>query len=129
MDLSTFDPDQLRPDNGLLAKRLLPWTTLNAPFEGAWCVVRPGTASTRHAHHEYEIFIAVSGEAVLESEGERAAFAAGDVAYFPPGTDHRVVNDGAADFEMYGIWWDADMTGAFTARHEQNHERDAQEER
>ncbi|WP_030908495.1 cupin domain-containing protein [Streptosporangium amethystogenes] len=117
MDLRSYDPAHLRPDNGLLAKRLLPWETLNAPFEGAWCVIAPGTASTRHAHHEYEIFIAVSGEAILESEGERAPFAAGDVAYFPPGTDHQVVNDGTADFEMYGIWWDHDLARAFETRH------------
>ncbi len=117
MDLRTYDPAHLRRDNGLLAKRLMPWRTLNAPFEGAWCVIEPGTASTRHAHHEYEIFIAVSGEAVLESEGESAPFSAGDVAYFPPGTDHRVVNDGTASFEMYGIWWDHDMAGTFSIRH------------
>jgi mannose-6-phosphate isomerase-like protein (cupin superfamily) len=119
VDLRSYDPAHLRQDNGLLAKRLMPWETLNAPFEGAWCVIEPGTASTRHAHHEYEIFIAVSGEAVLESEGESAAFSAGDVAYFPPGTDHRVVNDGTADFEMYGIWWDHDMTRTFETRHQE----------
>ncbi|MEU4832212.1 cupin domain-containing protein [Streptosporangium sp. NPDC023615] len=119
MDLRSFDPAQLRQDNGLLAKRLLPWETLNAPFEGAWCVIEPGTASTRHAHHEYEIFIAMSGEAVLESEGESSVFSAGDVVYFPPGTDHRVVNDGTADFRMYGIWWDHDMTRAFDSRHQE----------
>ncbi|MGC5010550.1 cupin domain-containing protein [Streptosporangium sp. DT93] len=119
MDLRSFDPSQLRQDNGLLAKRLMPWDAMNAPFEGAWCVIAPGTASTRHAHHEYEIFIAVSGEAVLESEGESSPFSAGDVAYFPPGTNHRVVNDGTGIFEMYGIWWDHDMTRAFESRHQE----------
>lgn len=117
MDIHVLDRARLRAENGLLAQRLLPWAALNSPFEGAWCVINPGTASTAHAHHEYEIFIGVRGEAVLESQGVRSLFAAGDIAYFPPGVDHRVINDGADDFEMYGVWWDSDLAGNFLARH------------
>ena len=39
----------------------LPWVMLSAPFEGGWCVVRPGEEPTAHKHHEYEIFIAMIG--------------------------------------------------------------------
>jgi mannose-6-phosphate isomerase-like protein (cupin superfamily) len=117
MDVRRLDRTALTHENGLDAQRLLPWPALNAPFEGSWCVIAPGTASTPHAHHEYEIFVAVSGEAVLDSAGERSDFRAGDVVYFPPGTEHRVVNNSDTDFEMYSVWWDEEMSHRFAARH------------
>ncbi|MGH3942280.1 MAG: cupin domain-containing protein [Pseudonocardiaceae bacterium] len=118
MEIRKLIRGSLQPDNGLLAHRLLPWTELNAPFEGAWCVIKPGTSSNAHSHHEYEIFIAMSGSATLESDGKRSEFNAGDVAYFKPGQDHQVINDTDFDFQMYGVWWDAEMTERFVARHE-----------
>ncbi|WP_436494335.1 cupin domain-containing protein [Actinokineospora sp. HUAS TT18] len=117
MEIRGLDRDRLGPDNNH-SQRLLPWSALNAPFEGAWCLIKPGTSSVRHAHHEYEIFIAVTGTAVLESEGERTTFTAGDVVHFPPFTEHQVINDGAEDFEMYTVWWDMEMSKVFAARHE-----------
>ncbi|MFJ1755060.1 cupin domain-containing protein [Kitasatospora sp. NPDC088134] len=117
MEIHPLDRDRLKHENGLDAQRLLPWAALNAPFEGSWCVIRPGTASTAHAHHEYEIFIAVGGEAFLESEGGREPFRVGDVVHFRPGQEHRVVNESDQDFEMYSIWWDEDMSARFGARH------------
>jgi mannose-6-phosphate isomerase-like protein (cupin superfamily) len=117
LDIHELDRANLRHENGLDAQRLLPWQALNAPFEGSWCVIRSGTASTAHAHHEYEIFIAISGEAALESNGNRAKFAAGDIVHFPPHVEHRVVNESETDFEMYSVWWDADMATRFMARH------------
>ncbi|ETK33441.1 cupin domain-containing protein [Microbispora sp. ATCC PTA-5024] len=116
MDVRRLDRDRLGPANNH-SQRLMPWDTLNAPFEGAWCVVRPGTATTSHAHHEYEVFIAVSGEAVLVSGGERTPFRPGDLVHFPPYVDHQVVNEGDEDFEMYAVWWDVPMSERFTARH------------
>jgi mannose-6-phosphate isomerase-like protein (cupin superfamily) len=118
VDVHHLNRTALKHENGLDAQRLLPWEQLNAPFEGSWCVIRPGTASTAHAHHEYEIFIAVSGRAVLESEGERVPFEQGDIVRFGPNTEHRVINDSDADFEMYSVWWDADMAEVFVRRHQ-----------
>jgi mannose-6-phosphate isomerase-like protein (cupin superfamily) len=117
MDIRPLDRGNLKFENNLHAQRLLPWPVLNAPFEASWCVIAPGTASLSHAHHEYEIFVAVSGEAVLESGGERAPFRAGDVAHFPPHIEHSVVNESETDFQMYSVWWDADMANRFVARH------------
>ena len=116
MELRNLDRDRLGPDNNF-SQRLLPWPALNAPFEGAWSVVRPGTATTAHAHHEYEIFVAVSGNAELESEGERRPFNEGDVVHFPPHTTHQVINDGTEDFQFYSVWWDTDMSERFLQRH------------
>jgi mannose-6-phosphate isomerase-like protein (cupin superfamily) len=117
MQIRTLDRANLTHENGLHAQRLLPWPLLNAPFEGSWCVIAPGTASTPHAHHEYEIFIAISGNALVECDGEPRAFRPGDVVHFRPGERHSVINDGEEDFQFYSVWWDADMTRRFVARH------------
>jgi mannose-6-phosphate isomerase-like protein (cupin superfamily) len=117
MDIQPLRRDQLTFENGLFAQRLLPWAALNAPFEGSWCVIKPGTSSTPHAHHEYEIFIALRGEARLHSNGSERSFVAGDIVHFEPHEEHAVVNVGSEDFEMYSIWWDADMTERFQRRH------------
>lgn len=118
MEIRPLVREQMVRENGADGQRLVPWPALNAPFEGAWVVVPAGGATGAHSHHEYEIFIAVSGQAVLEAEGERRDFQTGDVVHFPPGTEHRVLNDHGTDFEMYAIWWDPDMTTRFVERHE-----------
>lgn len=117
MEIHSLDRASLTRAYGLDSERLLPWAALNAPFEGAWCVVRPGRESTAHHHHEYEIFIAMLGRAAVVIDGERHDFAAGDIVHLPPGCAHQVVNDGPGDFEFYSIWWDADMSVRFMARH------------
>lgn len=117
MHLRSVDRDNLEPAYGVEGERLLPWDDLNAPFEGAWVRVRAGGRSEPHQHHEHEIFIAMSGSAVLVVDGEERPFAEGDIAHLPPGSTHRVVNESAQDFEYYGIWWDAAMSERFIARH------------
>lgn len=119
MEIRKLDRENLKQDNGLNAQRLIPWPALNAPFEGSWCVVSPGAASGPHGHHEYEVWIAMTGEAEIISEGLRVPFVAGDIVHFPPETRHQVVNDGDGDFEMYAVWWDAEMVERFAARHEE----------
>ena len=116
MEIRNLDRQNLCAEYGAFTQRLLPWAALNAPFEGAWCVIAPGTATTPHEHHEHEMFIAISGDAVLESDGKRKPFAAGDVAYMSPGEYHQVINESDTDFQMYSVWWDPDMADRFTAR-------------
>ncbi|MBL1073648.1 cupin domain-containing protein [Nocardia sp. 2] len=117
IELRRLDRDQLTSAYGVDSERLLPWAALNAPFEGAWCVLAPGGASQPHAHHEYELFIAVSGRAVLEVDGERRDFVAGDLVHLLPGSTHNVRNDSATEFEWYAVWWDSDLAAGFLARH------------
>jgi mannose-6-phosphate isomerase-like protein (cupin superfamily) len=111
-----LDRDNLKPEYGVDAQRLQPWAVLNAPFESAWAVVRAHTHSTLHSHHEHEIFVAVRGETVIECDGQRSPFRTGDVAFFQPGLQHRVLNDGDQDFEFYSIWWDQEMAQRFISR-------------
>jgi mannose-6-phosphate isomerase-like protein (cupin superfamily) len=119
VEIRRLDRANLARAYGLDSQRLLPWPAVNAPFEGAWCVLRAGDESTPHSHHEYEIFIAMTGTAALDVDGQRYDFAAGDIAHLPPGCTHKVVNDGPDEFEYYGIWWDADMAATFVTRHEE----------
>jgi L-ornithine N5-oxygenase len=104
-----FDETGLVHENGLHAQRLLPFPMVT-PFEASWCIIRPGTSSTPHSHHEAEIFVAIEGEAILETSGKQQVFRKGDTAYFEPGMTHRVINTGQNDFVMYSIWWDDEMS-------------------
>lgn len=119
MEIHSLSRDNLKLDNGLRAQRLMPWPALNAPFEGSWCVVEPGAASGPHSHHEYEIWIALTGAAQIHCDGAQVPFVAGDIAHFRPGSVHQVVNNGDTDFQMYSVWWDAELAAKFTARHEE----------
>ncbi|MGA5134103.1 cupin domain-containing protein [Streptomyces olivoreticuli] len=117
MEIRSLERGELKQDNQLRAQRLIPWPLLNAPFEGSWCVAAPGVSSGAHGHHEYEIWIAVSGAAEVLTEERRVPFVAGDIIHFVPGTEHQLVNDSDEDFEMYALWWDSDMTDRFAKRH------------
>ena len=117
MEIRRLDRERFVEAYGLIGQALLPWAALNAPFEGAWCVVRAGTTSVEHAHHEYEIFVGVSGRAELCAGDERTEFTVGDIVHFRPGVPHYLVNTGEEDFEYYSIWWDAEMSERFMARH------------
>jgi mannose-6-phosphate isomerase-like protein (cupin superfamily) len=118
MDIRKLDRGTMKSEYGALTQRLLPWDALNAPFEGAWCVIEPGGATTPHSHHEYEIFIAAAGTAIIDSDGERSPFVAGDLAYFQPGQNHQIINESDTDFQMYSVWWDPEMADRFKHRHE-----------
>jgi mannose-6-phosphate isomerase-like protein (cupin superfamily) len=118
VEIRSLERNNLKLDNGLRAQRLMPWQALNAPFEGSWCVVRPGAASGPHSHHEHEIWVALTGSAEILSEGQRVPFSAGDIILFPPGAVHQVINNGDGDFEMYSVWWDVEMAEKFLARHQ-----------
>jgi mannose-6-phosphate isomerase-like protein (cupin superfamily) len=117
MEIRKLDRDAMPEEYGVSVQRLVPWAALNAPFEGAWCVIAPGQATDPHSHHEYEIFIAISGEGALEAEGERSSFMPGDIVHFPPGVHHQVINAGEGDFQFYSGFWDAEMSEKFAGRH------------
>lgn len=122
MEIKPLVRELLNRENGADAQRLVPWALLNAPFEGSWCVVPPGGATGRDQHHEYELIIAMTGQAEVASDTERRAFKAGDIVHFPPHHEHWVVNEGTEPFQMYCIWWDSDMSHAFLDTHRQRHE-------
>lgn len=117
MEIHRLDRAGLKEEYGIESQRLLPWAGLNAPFEGAYAVVRPGKSTTPHSHHEYELFIAAKGSAVLVSGGKREPFRAGDTVHFVPGDVHELVNESDEDFEFFSVWWDPAMGVRFAERH------------
>jgi mannose-6-phosphate isomerase-like protein (cupin superfamily) len=110
------EPENLTRAHGLDLKLLQPWRGVDAPFRGAWCVLRPGDASEPHAHHEHEIFIGMAGRAQVASGGQRHEFVAGDIVFVRPGVEHRVINEHDEDFSYYAIWWDRAMSLEFFTR-------------
>ena len=115
--IARLERDNLLHEYKIDTQRLMPWPVLNAPFEASYACCRAGTVSKLHAHHEQEIFVALSGEVEVECGGERKVFRAGDVCYFTPGQLHRVHNTSDQDFEFFSIWWDTAMTHAFLENH------------
>lgn len=113
IELRRIDRENLTTAYGVDSERLVPWAVLNAPFEGAWCVLGPGGVSTAHAHHEFELFIAMTGRGVIDVDGERRDFVAGDLVHLRPGTTHYVSNAGDTVFQWYAIWWDREMSSRF----------------
>jgi mannose-6-phosphate isomerase-like protein (cupin superfamily) len=101
-----MDWSELVHEYDLDAKRLLPFDALKAPFEGAWCVVRPRTVSLWHEHHERELFIGISGTAEVKMDEKIYPISKGDIIAIPPYTHHCIINNGTNDFHMYSIWWD-----------------------
>ena len=61
----------------------------------------------------------MTGAAEIVTDTARVPFVAGDIVHFTPHERHQVVNDGPADFQMYAVWWDAEMTERFTAQHQE----------
>lgn len=116
IEVVRLNREKLQHEYGCDTQRLMPWEVLNAPFEASWATVRAGTHSKLHSHHEHEIFIAIRGEVMIECGGEQAPFRAGDVAFFTPGEQHRVLNDSDEDFEFYSVWWDGEMAQQFLAK-------------
>ena len=115
--ISRLDRDNLLHEYAVDTQRLMPWAVLNAPFEVSYAICRAGTISKLHTHHEQEIFLAVSGECVVECGGELKPFRAGDVTYFTPGQLHRVHNHNDEDFVFFSVWWDPAMAHRFLDTH------------
>jgi mannose-6-phosphate isomerase-like protein (cupin superfamily) len=119
VDIRRADHENLVRAYGLEMKLLYPWDGLTTPFEGAWCVLRPGDTSVTHAHHEHEIFIGMTGRAEVVTPDQRYEFNAGDVAFLRPGIEHHLTNTHDEDFAYYAIWWDRAMSEGFVKQEEE----------
>ena len=66
--------------------------------------LRPGTATPPHLHHGEEGVVVLAGHGVVEMDGNAREFAAGTSIVIPPGVPHRLVNTGAEDLELLGVF-------------------------
>jgi|SRR5690554_712604 len=106
---------ELKHEYKLDGKRLLPWEDWHMPFGGAWCVVRAHSSSLEHNHDEQEMFVVVSGEAVIHIGNEKRRVKKGDFIAIPPGKEHFVENTAETDFHFLTIWWDKETCENFLA--------------
>ena len=113
MILNVMNWGSLKHEYGLDAKRLVPWEALKAPFEGAWCVVRPNTQTTRHAHPDRELFIGVEGRARVFVGDHVYEIQKGDFIAIPAAVEHHIENSCDDDFQMMSIWWDANLASKY----------------
>ncbi|MFC0430673.1 cupin domain-containing protein [Kutzneria buriramensis] len=116
VDFRRAEHENLTSAYGLHLRLLQPWAGLDAPFRGAWCLLRPGDASDPHSHHEHEIMIGIAGHGELVGNGRRDPFGAGDIVRLTAGVEHQLVNEGEQDFTYYAIWWDHAMSEEFLGR-------------
>jgi mannose-6-phosphate isomerase-like protein (cupin superfamily) len=64
----------------------------------AEATVAPGGATTCHLHRRSEeLYLVTAGTGVLRVGDEERAVTAGDCVAIPPGTPHRLCNDGEVD--------------------------------
>ena len=57
----------------------------------------PGTAEVRHHHQKaQQFFYILSGEALMEIEGQSISFRTGEGIHIPPGSRHQISNPSSA---------------------------------
>lgn len=69
--------------------------------------LKPGAATPPHHHHCEEVVVVLAGAGAIEIDGTEQAFAAGASLVIPPGVPHRIVNTGAEDLELLGVFGEA----------------------
>src|ERR1700744_4432382 len=107
--LNKMNWSQLQHEYGLDGKRLLPWEGLLAPYGGAYCVVRKGTASASQINQpegEAELFIGIAGKGRAWIGDTAYEMQQGDTLFIPPGMPHHIENCYEEDFHVYAIWWE-----------------------
>lgn len=111
-----FASERLKFEYGLDGIRLLPWTGLNLPFGGAYCIVRPKSKSLEHVNSpadEEELFVCIAGEATVVIDARRFPARRGDVFFLHRGSSHHVANESDQPFHFYALWWNKDTATAF----------------
>lgn len=90
-------------------RRLYPWKGVAAPlWGGSIASVRPGEATTPHAHDESETFLVLQGSGKMRIEAEEEVLVAGDVVFIPKNETHSFQNLSSAEPLVFlSIYWDS----------------------
>jgi mannose-6-phosphate isomerase-like protein (cupin superfamily) len=88
-------------------RRLYPWAGVADPLWGsAIASVRPGEATTPHAHDEEETFIILAGTGTITIDGTADRVETGDVIYLPRGSSHTIANASTSErLDFLTIFW------------------------
>jgi mannose-6-phosphate isomerase-like protein (cupin superfamily) len=90
-------------------RRLYPWKGVADPAWGSVIAsVRPGEATTPHAHDESETFIVLSGRGRIEVGAENEELEIGDVVLIPKNSQHQFHNLSEHEPLVFiSIFWDS----------------------
>lgn len=76
------------------------------PFGSVFGSVAPHSVSKRHAHHDGEMFIVLSGRAIVVQDDQQRELTWGSTVYLPPFSFHEIRNDSDEPFDIVSIYWD-----------------------
>ncbi|MGP9822321.1 class I tRNA ligase family protein [Salinarimonas sp. NSM] len=108
-----LDPGAFAEAYGIPMQRADPEAPdLRPPFGLSWGEIPPGGETSRHAHHEGELFAIVSGTGTVRLGEVERGVAAGDVILVPPFTRHTLTNTGETPLRFLDAYWeDAALAG------------------
>ncbi len=118
--IKKLDWNSLKHEYGVDGQRLLPWNGNSKspfPFGGAYCICRSKTDSLEHINSpsdEEEMFIVISGKALVNINGEITEMNQGDIVHIPAGDSHYVSNPFDEDFHFYALWWNGEILSEHT---------------
>ncbi|UGY95095.1 class I tRNA ligase family protein [Streptomyces gobiensis] len=76
------------------------------PFGSVFGSVPPHTTSKRHAHQDGEMFIVLSGKAVVVLGEEEQEFGPREVVHLSPFSFHEIRNESDEPFDIVSIFWE-----------------------
>ena len=76
------------------------------PFGSVFGSVPARSVSKRHAHHDGEMFIALSGRAFVVLGEEERELGPGEVVYLSPFKFHEIRNESDEPFDIVSVYWD-----------------------
>ena len=120
-EIEKIDWKNLKHEYGVDGKRLLPWGDLPFPFPfgGAYCITRANTSSLEHINEpadEKELFIVISGKALVDIDGVKTEVEKGDVVYISEGKSHYIDNPNDEDFHFYALWWNDEIITGYNSK-------------
>lgn len=79
----------------------------NASLHGMTCHIEPGQESIVHNHHEFELFLFLSGQGVVHEESKQIQVKAGMGIKVSPFQNHRIENTHATEpLSFISIYWE-----------------------
>jgi mannose-6-phosphate isomerase-like protein (cupin superfamily) len=107
MNIARFSEARTSYEYGCDLRRLYPWPGVADPLWGsAIASVRPGEATSVHAHDEEETFIILTGSGEMWINGQVQSVSKGDVIYLPRNSRHSLRNASLSEpVEFLTIYW------------------------
>jgi mannose-6-phosphate isomerase-like protein (cupin superfamily) len=105
------------PNARTLKHLAAPWTLGTTRLWLGLSEIDPGSSSNLQSHESEEIFYVVSGQGVVEVDGESQQLEAGSVVFVPSGARHRLRNRGSGTLRVVCAAAPAFERGDFDRHH------------